>query len=243
MKKAFLLSLGIVIGFSLFYLTDLKKLEDTEQQIIIGEIEEESDNTEFFYQDEFSFELYTPVYSQYPELPTGCEVTSLAVILNYYGYNVDKVTLADNFLPKGKIGETNPWYSFVGNPRDEHSYGAYAPALVKTANDYLDSVNSTLEAYWVTSCDIEDLMKYVHKGYPVMIWVTMNMEQGYPSTIWNIQDEKIQWHAKEHCVVLVGYTNQHYLVVDPMVQEVCYYPKTLVELRFDELGNQGLVIY
>ena len=28
--------------------------------------------------------------SQKPELPTGCEITSLTTVLNYYGYNVSK---------------------------------------------------------------------------------------------------------------------------------------------------------
>ena len=36
---------------------------------------------------------------QNPELPTGCEVTSLTQTLNYLGFNIDKLTLADNFMP------------------------------------------------------------------------------------------------------------------------------------------------
>ena len=36
--------------------------------------------------------------SQYPELPTGCEITSLTEVLNYLGYGIDKETLARNYL-------------------------------------------------------------------------------------------------------------------------------------------------
>lgn len=35
---------------------------------------------------------------QNPELPTGCEVTALAIVLNYYGYGVDKCDLSDYYL-------------------------------------------------------------------------------------------------------------------------------------------------
>ena len=187
--------------------------------------------------------LWVPIIEQNPELPTGCEVTSLTMVLNYLGYDIDKLTLADEFLPKGEIGKTHPNYAFIGNPRDEHSYGANAPVLVKTANDYLNSIKAMQDAYYLITCDIEDLMHFVKDGYPVVVWVTKNMEDGYPSTKWMVDGEEIQWYAKEHSMVLVGYTNTHYILADPLSGEYCYYEKTLVEKRYDELGNQALVIY
>ncbi|RUQ24224.1 hypothetical protein ELQ35_21975 [Peribacillus cavernae] len=33
--------------------------------------------------------------AQYPELPRGCEVTSLAMLLHYYDVKVSKMELAD----------------------------------------------------------------------------------------------------------------------------------------------------
>ena len=46
---------------------------------------------------------------QNPELPSGCEVTSLTVALNYLGYDIDKITMCDTYLDMGAIGETNPY--------------------------------------------------------------------------------------------------------------------------------------
>ena len=40
------------------------------------------------------------IIEQYPELPTGCEITAMTMVLNYYGYNVDKVTMALDYMPK-----------------------------------------------------------------------------------------------------------------------------------------------
>ena len=40
------------------------------------------------------------IIEQYPELPTGCEITALTMVLNYYGYQVNKVTMALDYMPK-----------------------------------------------------------------------------------------------------------------------------------------------
>ncbi len=39
------------------------------------------------------------IIRQMPELPTGCEITALTMMLNYYGYSVDKMTMASEYLP------------------------------------------------------------------------------------------------------------------------------------------------
>ena len=64
-----------------------------------------------------------PMLFQDPELPTGCEVTALAMVLQYYGFDTDKCELSDVYLPKGAVGETDFHYAFVGEPREQHSYG------------------------------------------------------------------------------------------------------------------------
>lgn len=48
-----------------------------------------------------------PMLFQDPELPTGCEVTALAMVLQYYGFDADKCELSDVYLPKGAVGETD----------------------------------------------------------------------------------------------------------------------------------------
>lgn len=43
-------------------------------------------------------------YSQYPELPTGCESVALANLHNYYGFGLGKTIIVDYYLPKGSNG-------------------------------------------------------------------------------------------------------------------------------------------
>lgn len=84
---------------SLFFNQDIKSADDCKKVIDIDEI------------------------LQNPELPTGCEVTSLAMVLNYWGYDIDKLTLATDYLKKGEIGSVNFKEAFVGDPRSAEAYG------------------------------------------------------------------------------------------------------------------------
>ena len=44
--------------------------------------------------------LPVPLILQNPELPNGCEITSLCMLLRYLGFDADKCLLADNYLPR-----------------------------------------------------------------------------------------------------------------------------------------------
>ena len=50
--------------------------------------------------------------SQYPELPTGCEITSLATVLNYYGYEISK-SIKQMSQDKYVIKETTLYSAFT----------------------------------------------------------------------------------------------------------------------------------
>ena len=171
---------------------------------------------------------------QNPELPTGCEITALTTVLNYLGYNVDKLTMADYYLDKGKMGEVSPYKAFVGNPRDEDSCGAFAPVLVNSATKYLKSQRSYMNVYNITGAEYNELLDYVDDGHPVLVWETMYMKEPYESCTWNIDGENI--------MVLIGYTQSTYIMADPL-RGICEYDKELVETRYKSMGKQAIVIY
>lgn len=189
-----------------------------------------------------SFSLDIPFVSQYPELPTGCEITALTTVLNYLGYNVDKLTMADYYLDKGEMGEVSPYKAFVGNPRDEDSCGAFAPVLVNSATKYLKSQRSYMNVYNITGAEYNELLDYVDDGHPVLVWETMYMKEPYESCTWNIDGENIIWLSREHAMVLIGYTQSTYIMADPL-RGICEYDKELVETRYKSMGKQAIVIY
>lgn len=219
------------------YIHDLK-IQTIEKEIIVEkEVYKDTPDIYFFKNVELNV---TPIM-QLPELPTGCEVTSLAIILQYYGYNIDKLTLSDKFLPKGEIGQTLPWEGFIGNPRDSHSYGAYSKVLVTTANSYLETQETSILAKDISGLTMEDICGYVKDGFPVMVWVTIDMEEPYESTTWTINKKDFTWLANEHCVVITGFMENTYIVADPL-KGIVEYNKGIFESRFDGMGRQAIVL-
>ena len=179
---------------------------------------------------------------QNPELPTGCEITALTIVLNYLGYDVDKLTLADDFLDKGEVGSTSPYKAFVGNPRDEDACGAFAPVIANSARRYLDSRDSDMNVYNVTGADYNELVGYVDDGHPVLVWETMWMAKPHEAAVWEVDGESITWLSHEHVMVLIGYTEDTYIMADPL-RGIYEYDKLTVESRYKDMGRQAIVIY
>lgn len=186
-----------------------------------------------------------PMLFQDPELPTGCEVTALAMVLQYYGFDADKCELSDVYLPKGAVGETDFHYAFVGEPREQHSYGCYAPAIVETALGYLGDMDG-LQDYTVkdlTGMELKKLFRYVEEGIPVMVWGTMKNKESYLTTTWEVNGKTITWRAGEHCRVLVGYNKKLGIVqVNDPQEGVLTYDVSVFEERYNEMGKQAVVI-
>ncbi len=191
--------------------------------------------------------------SQYPELPTGCEVTALTILLNHLGYQANKLDLARNYLPKQDFYWKNGIYygadfrtTFAGNPESEYSYGCYAPCIVTTANNYLNNIGSDSIAQDISGADFDTLLtEYIDNDKPVLIWITSsNLHESSLTTKWTTPNgEQVQWRAYEHCVVLTGYdlNNGLIYVSDPMYDNIAYdYNK--IKLRYNEMGQQSVYI-
>ena len=82
------------------------------------------------------FKLDVEPILQLPELPTGCEITSLATVLNYYGYDISKTQLADEYLECGEVGDTDPNEKFIGSPYDIHSCGCFSNVIADAAKSF-----------------------------------------------------------------------------------------------------------
>lgn len=182
--------------------------------------------------------------SQYPSLPNGCEVTSLATVLRFLDFKVTKEELSDNYLPKAKVGEANFYDEFVGNPRNADAYGCYAGAIVTTANAYLNAQGSDYVAKNLTGSSFQDILLKVRDGNPVILWATayINEDPGF-TTEWIVDGEYLIWKTNMHCMVLVGYdtVEKKVIVSDPM-RGIEEYDMDLFIKRFKQFYSQAVVI-
>ncbi len=182
---------------------------------------------------------------QRPELPEGCEVTSLAIILKYLGFDISHTYLADNYLQQGPVGKTSYYEMNIGNPREEgKSWGCYSPVIVKTANKYLASMKSYYRAYNYTGYDINELYYQVSMGHPAIVWITMNFEEPYVKSPWNVNGERLYWKYPLHCVVISGYDFQKdtVTITDPLKKNPVTIDRKTFELRWQQMESQAVVI-
>lgn len=183
---------------------------------------------------------------QNPELPTGCEVTSLAIVLQYYGFNIDKCELSDKYLPQGEIGTVTAYDAFIGNPRYDWCFGCYNSVIVETAEKILldyDSKNEYIVED-ISGTEFENLYDYIDKNIPIIIWATIDMKESYYTKTWNINGKDFTWKAPLHCMVLTGYDISDNLVyvADPLVGNTVYELDTFKQ-RYIEMYSQAVIIY
>lgn len=179
---------------------------------------------------------------QNPELPTGCEITALTTVLNYYGFNVDKLTMATKYLEKADA-PANFWKVFLGDPTKKTGFGCYAAPITNAANKYLKDIKANYVAKNVSGTSFEKLLSYVENGTPVVIWGTMEMKKPYSTYKWTVDGETVQWIAPEHCLVLIGYDieNGTAIVSDPQ-KGIGSYKLDTVKARFLALHSQCVIL-
>ncbi|MCI9455079.1 MAG: C39 family peptidase [Dorea sp.] len=192
-----------------------------------------------------------PEVKQNPELPKGCEITSLTMILNYYGYDVDKTVMSDVYLPKapenlrygadGRLLGTDLNHYFIGDPKgDGHVCGT--GAIVTAANAYLGEQESDRRAIDQNGSTPEKLYQLVCQGIPVIVWVTIDMAERRPTAGWNTEEGAyVEWSTNDHTAVLVGYTENTVKIADPL-EGLVEYDKDRFEAAFASRSNQCVIL-
>ena len=106
--------------------------------------------------------LAVQLINQRPELPTGCEITAVTMMLAYSGAKVDKVVLARE-MP---FSETDPNEGFVGDPFTDNGDSIYPPALMNLVSKYAGS------AVNLSGQTLAQLKEFIEKSqHPVVVWV------------------------------------------------------------------------
>ncbi len=181
---------------------------------------------------------------QLPELPTGCEITSVTALLNHYGFDVSKMTMADDYMERSDPGKCTFNDAFVGSPYDPDAWGCYAPVVYRAAKKYLSEQDTKYKPYEITGCDPDNLYRLVADETPVAVWVSISLVEPFPKYYWTTKDgTKVTFMVNEHCVVLTGYDKNsgNVTVADPLKGTI-EYNMELFEQRYDQLGKQAVCI-
>jgi len=199
--------------------------------------------TEFSNNDEKVILSNVPLIRQLPELDRGCEVTSLAMMLQYAGVSVDKMTLANeikkvDFIDDGVRG--NPNEGFVGNiyTFSESGYAVYHGPLFQLAEKYLPN-----KAVDLTGKNIEEIYKSVKAGQPVVMitnatFVPLDEDE---FTTWETNSGDVSITYNEHCVVLIGYDQESVYIRDPLEDSLdVKVPRETFEQAWVQMGSQAI---
>lgn len=192
--------------------------------------------------------LDAPIIKQFPELPRGCEVTSLAMLLQYKGIKTDKVDLAAKIkkdttpLKKenGLIYWGNPNNGFIG---DMYSYnnpglGVYHKPIKELAEQFLPG-----QIIDLTGSNFEELKKYLSQDVP--IWIIINTTyKKLPDTAfetWQTPEGEMKITYKEHSVLITGYDEQNIYFNDPIngVKNRAALKEDFIE-AWEQMGKQAV---
>lgn len=187
---------------------------------------------------------------QKPELPNGCEITSLTAVLNYYHFYVTKTTMSDVYLPKQpfswksrKLYGPDPNLAFSGNPRSRSGFFTYAPPIVTAANNYFKAAKGKYHGVNLTGNKKEAIVEQLKKGNPVVIWVTLDLSQPKIKYGWYLFSTKKYFAAPVnlHAVVLTGYDEKKLYVMNPLKGQVTY-DKNIFFNSYVSLGSRAMVV-
>ncbi|WP_019678879.1 C39 family peptidase [Ruminococcus flavefaciens] len=181
---------------------------------------------------------------QTPELPTGCEITALCQTLNFLGFDIDKVKLADEFLPMDNTGVTTMKNAYIGDPKSDEGFGCYSPVIVQTADDYFQSIDSPCYAVDLSGSPLEELYYQLNNDRPVIVWTTIDLICTPPMLRWVTMDDEEMWFNDfQHCVTLCGYDLDENIVyvADPLKGNRKY-DISAFSSSYELMGRQAVVI-
>jgi uncharacterized protein YvpB len=177
-----------------------------------------------------------------PHLYKGCEVTSLAMILNHCGVKVTKNELAQKIhtvpleYPNKKKG--NPHVGFVGNMEDGPGLSVYNEPIFDLAKEYVGE-----KAVNLTNSPFEDLLRKVGRGIPVWVMITSKYTPGSATfEKWDTLQGTIYVTFNVHSVVITGYDQNYIYFNDPFGYKNRKVDRRNFILSWEEMGSQAIAI-
>lgn len=195
-------------------------------------------------QDEAPKILDVPLVNQMakPELYNGCEVTSLAMILQYSGYKVTKTELAHQ-IPKVPITyknglKGNPNIGFVGDiDGSSPGYFVYHGPIAALAKKYAGNRVQDL-----TGENISKVYQKIDEGIPVWVITTTVFAPVDDIKTWKTPHGKVKVSPDEHSAVVTGYSSKYVWLNNPYGHKNEKVNRHKFEQSWIEMGRQAVVI-
>lgn len=231
---------------------EVVSLKDNEPQMtnkdfLVGEVEPIGkskaalNNSEPVIPDSIQLDVPLIMQMDQPQLYNGCEVTSLAMILNYHGVNVTKNELAENIktvpftYSNGKKG--NPNVGFVGDMANGPGLGVYNGPVLELAKKYVGE-----KAVNLTNSPFSDILEKVGQGLPVWIITTSNFAPISVFQTWDTPQGKIKITFSEHSVAITGYDENYIYINDPYGGKNKKLNRESFIKAWEQMGTQAIVI-
>lgn len=170
--------------------------------------------------------LEATAINQLPELPRGCEVTALAMLLQYAGVDVDKMTLAEEVTKNTTAYEVVNGTIYYGNPNDGFvgdmyslegpGLGVYHKPIAELAEKYLPGAIVDF-----SGSDFDSVKEQLSDGRPVWVITTSKFKElsGDNFRTWVTPSGTIDVTYSEHSVLITGYDKDYVYFNDPLTGE------------------------
>lgn len=193
-----------------------------------------------------------PLIAQFPELPRGCEVTALAMLLNYYGIGVSKMDLAHEVAKdpteysqtkEGVVTFGNPSYGFVGDMYDKSKpgLGVYHEPLMELMRSYIGG-----DALDLTGSSFTDLFYFIAKDKPVVVITNYTFTPLEPNKFeaWKTPFGDAIITTAMHAVTIIGYDESTVYFNDPFNDtKTGSAPLTQFINAWEQMGHQALTYF
>lgn len=188
---------------------------------------------------------------QNPELPNGCEVTSLAMLLSSTGSYADKMELYESYLPRRAFTSRNgvryapsPEDAYIGDAASSTGgWYCFEGPILAAGNTWLEARGLPWRLENLTGITQEQMEEYLNQGHPLIVWVTLHYQR--PRTVgytWMLPNGTVYTpYSNLHCVVLTGWDGGNYRVADPLYGWQSVSPADFWS-AFEGMGSRALTL-
>ncbi|MEN1970304.1 C39 family peptidase [Lentibacillus sp. N15] len=196
-----------------------------------------------------SVHLKAPQINQLPELPRGCEVTSLSMLLNYHDIKVDKMKLADQIQMDPTPYKKTDKGIYFGDPNDGfvgdmYSFTAPGLGVYHQPISELAGVYAGERVLDFTGQDFDEIIQQLNQERPVLVIINATYKKLSKQQFmtWQTPNGPVKVTMREHSVLVTGYDQDFIYFNDPLDRRTKA-PIDDFKAAWEQMGKQAITIW